>query len=176
MSREDGFFPSQRGCVCFGYFGRWTLAAMANGASPVANIMVNRRVCAKRLWHGSIGQARFGNALMAGGAAVCHVHSRQPHLINVRIVIGKKFFRVRPGLCVLHEPALIMLPLRTKVLKGRNRQHEHANDCGQSEGKPQLLRQLAHVFSRHASPRATPRTTRGRGRTSLPPLGKGPSQ
>src|SRR5215469_14489730 len=156
---ENGLFPGQGGFMCFGHLCSWTLAPMADRATPLAHIVRDRRVRAERLRNGSIRQTRLGYALMAGGATVCDVHSRQPHLVNAGSVIGKEFLGVGTGLSVLYEPALVILPLRTKVLEGRNRQREYADDCRQGECKPQFLRQFAHIFSRHGSSRATPRTT-----------------
>src|ERR1700751_2284831 len=129
VSGEDGLLPGERGFVRLGHFGGGPLAAVTGTASPVPHIVRNGRVRAEGLRHGSLGEARLSDALMAGGAAVCHVHPWQPYLIDAWTVIGKKFFRVRPALCILHKPALIVLPLRTKVLHRRNRQSQYANNC-----------------------------------------------
>ena len=114
---QNGLFPGQRRFVSFGNFRGWALAAMANRAAPVANVVRNRRMRAERLGDGSVAQARLRDSLVASSAAIHHIHSRKPDLIDARAVVRHQFFCVRTSLRKPQVGALVLLPLAAKILE-----------------------------------------------------------
>src|SRR2546430_827401 len=108
---QDRLLPGERGLVSFGDFRGRPLAAMTNRAAPLAHVVRNRRMRAKRLRNRLIRKARLRDSLMAGGAAVDHVHSGEPDLINARAVIGGQPLRIRATLRKAQIRTFVLLPL-----------------------------------------------------------------
>src|SRR5260221_12021627 len=94
MSGQDRLLPSESGFVSFGNLCGRPLSAVADGAAPVANIVRDGRMRAKRMRDSGIGEARLRNALVACWAAVGCIHSRQPDLLDGRAVIGGKLLGI----------------------------------------------------------------------------------
>src|SRR5437899_4856966 len=111
-----------------------------------------------------IRKARLRDSLMAGGAAVDHVHSGEPDLINARAVIGGQPLRIRATLRKAQIRTFVLLPLAAVVLERRNGQHGQEDQAQDRKNEAHAVGYLAHRFSRHRSPKATPKTSLGRGR------------
>ena len=166
MCRQDRLLPCKCGFMRLSDFRGRSLAAMAHGATPIARIVRNWGMSAKWLRHGIVDQAGLRHALVASRAAIDDVDPWQPDLINIRIVVRQEFLGVRPSLREFHERAFVFLPFRPKVLYRRNRKNQNKNHRGHRECQPHAVRQFTHVFSRHVSPKATPRTSPGLERMS----------
>ena len=127
---------------------------------------------AEGLRHGIIREARLRDSLVARCATVDNIHSRKPDLIDVGAVVGEQLFRVWTRLSKPQVRTLVLLPLATKILERRNREHRQERKTGNRKDQTRAIGQLAHVFSRHESSKATPRTSRDPGKKCQPPLGR----
>ena len=107
---QHGLLPRQCRFVSLGNFGGRALAAMADSATPVADIMRDLGVRTERLRDSRIRKARLRNSLVACGAAVHHIHSRQPDLVDLGAVVRNQFFCVRAGLRETQVQTLVLLP------------------------------------------------------------------
>src|SRR5579859_7943042 len=174
MCWQNRLFPRECCLVGLGNFGGRSLAAVTDCAAPVAHVVRNERMSAERLRDGGICEARLRYALVARRAAVGDIHVRQPDLIDVRTVIRKEFLCVWAALREFHKRTFVMFPFRAEVLERRNGQDKNTDHGRDGKREPDFVGQLPHLFSRHVSPKATPRTSPGRGKTFRPPSGKPP--
>src|SRR6266568_9400302 len=116
-------FPGKCRFVSFRDFRGRTLAPVTDGAAPIANVVRNGRMCAERLGHRFIREARLRDSLVAGRAAVDNVHSGKPDLIDIGAVVCQQLFCISTALRKPQEGALVLLPLAAKILNGRDREH-----------------------------------------------------
>jgi hypothetical protein len=65
---------------------------------------------AKWLRHGIVRQACLRHALMAGSAAIDNIQTRQPDLIDIRIVVRQEFLGVGPPLREFYERPFVLQP------------------------------------------------------------------
>ena len=107
----------------FSDFRGGPLAPMTDSAAPIAYVVRNWWVCAERLGHRFIREARLRDSLVAGRAAVDNVHSGKPDLIDIGAVVCQQLFCISTALRKPQEGALVLLPLAAKILDGRDREH-----------------------------------------------------
>src|SRR5271169_4679014 len=105
---------------------------------------------------------------MACRASVDDIHSGEPNLIDIWVKIGQQLFRILTPLRKTQVGALVLLPFAPKILEGRDCEHDQEHNARNGEDQARSIRQLAHVFSRHESSTAKPRTSQGPGKTFLP--------
>ena len=127
---------------------------------------------AEGLRHGIIREARLRDSLVARCTTVDNIHSRKPDLIDVGAVVGQQFFCVWTRLGKTQVGALVLLPLAAKIFERRNGEHGQEHKTGNRKDQTRAIGQLAHVFSRHESSKATPRTNRGPGKKCQRPSGR----
>jgi len=170
-SGQEWLLPRQRGFVGLSDLGGGTLAAMAHHASPFLHAVRNRRMGAKGLRHGSVGEARLGHARVASGATVDHIHLGNPNLFDSGLIIGQQTLGVRPCLRETSVLALIAFPWLEEIPGGRNGQHRDKDERGKGKRRAHAPRHYAHVFGfrRHTASTARPMTSPGLGRKSPPP-------
>ena len=102
------------------------------------------------------------DALMASRAAIHNVHSRQPDLIDIRIVVRQQVSSCRVALArICTNDRLYFFHSDRKSFTGEIARTKTQRHCGHRKRQPHAVRQFAHLFSRHASPKATPRTSPG---------------
>jgi hypothetical protein len=82
LDGQDGLLPGESGLVGVTDFRCQALAAMANNASPIADLVRYGWMGPERIRHGGILQAGFGDALMAGGTTIHNIHFRDPDLAD----------------------------------------------------------------------------------------------
>src|ERR1700736_1995709 len=95
---EYRLFPGKRRFVCVSDFRGGTLAPVTDSAAPIANVVRNGRVCAERLGHYFIREARLRDSLVAGCTSVDNVHSGKPDLIDVGAIVCQQFLCIRTAL------------------------------------------------------------------------------
>src|SRR5579859_3446516 len=157
--RENRLFPRERGFMSFGDFGCCALAAVADGAAPIADIVRNWRMRAIRLRYGRAGKAGLHDSLMAGGATIHNVHAGNPDLIDVRAIVGEKLFGIGARLRVFSVGTFVLLPFAAKILDRRNGEHAKKYKSGNRKHPAHTVRNSAHLLSRHEFSKARPKTS-----------------
>src|SRR6516225_4037853 len=142
---------------------------MADYATPLLHIMRNNRMSAERLWHRRIAKAGLCDALMTSSAAINYAHFGQPYLIDARMIICQKPFRVRPRLRVGDVVFLVSLPTLEKVLNRRSRKHHYESHACQRERGAQPIWNLSQLLCCHIISTARPTTIPGPGKEFQPP-------
>src|ERR1039458_9078451 len=127
--RENWLLPRQRAVVRFGYSRRSALAAVADRASELIELMGNRGMRPEGL-RIHVGEARFFYTNVATGAAVDYAQVGQPDLLNPSLEMALQRVGVAAVADHLQIAVLIMAPLAEVVFRGGDgeRKQKHQAD------------------------------------------------
>src|ERR1022692_1643150 len=178
--RQNRLLPRQRAVVRFGYGRGGALAAMAEGASELVELMWNHGMRSERLLV-YVGEAGFFQSHVATGAAVNHAEVGEPDLLNPSLEMALQRDRIAAVGNHLPIAMLIMTPLAEVVFRGGDRERKQKYQADHAERAntiPEQLppQRLEFFFHERIKTLATarPRTSPARGKMcrwrSAPPV------
>ena len=158
---QDRLLPGERGLMRVANLRGEALATMANHASPIPHAVGNGRVGAEGLRHGSVRETWPRDALMARRAAIDHLHLRNPDLVDLRTKVSQQALGVGSRLGEADVIPLVASPGAQVVANRRDGEDNKEHHARNGEDPTQAVCDFSHLFSRHFSSRARPRTNPG---------------
>ena len=162
--RQDRLLPGLRTAVSLFNGGRRALPTVTHYAAELVKRVRDYRMPAKRLGKVGIGQARFFQPGVAGGAAIYDPKLRMPDLLDAVVEVALQCYRFSPAPNQRQILILVMTPFTEVVLSRRNGQRNQQQEAEHAKSANRMAEQrLPHGrqrFLQLAPPRQHPGPTR----------------
>lgn len=139
--RQDRLLPGLRAAVGFFDAGRRALPAVTHHAAELVKRVRDYRMPAERLGNVGIGQARFFQSGVAGGATIYDSEPRKPDLLDsvVEVALQCYCFSAAPNQCQILF--LVVTPFTEVVLSRCNGQRNQQQEADHAKSANRMAEQ-----------------------------------